>query len=223
MKIFNWIRNVLCVIAAAILIAALACLLLRIKPAVVMSGSMEPAFHVGSVVLIAKGREAEVGDAIAFEIGGNYITHRIIGEDEGGWITKGDNNKTEDPWRVEKDKVDGKVILSIPLLGYVFHFLTSKRGLIISIAVILCLILSLAMSEIGDDDEEEKKKPAAAEQEAIAEQDIKIKELEKALADMNERYGNLSARHITMVSLFEKKGMLQAGAADKEKEVLQQL
>lgn len=219
MKIFNWIRNVLCVIAAAILIAALACLLLRIKPAVVMSGSMEPAFHVGSVVLIAKGRDAKTGDAIAFDIGGNYITHRITGEDEGGWITKGDNNETEDPWRVEKDKVDGKIILSIPYLGYVFHFLTSKRGMRISIAVILCLILSLAMSEIGDD--EEKKRHQAEAQGVNAEKDAKIKELEKTLEVMNEKYSNLSKRHIAMVTLFENGGMIKEGAAEKEKALLQ--
>ena len=46
------IRDVIFVMAAAVITAAGLCTVLQIKPAVVISGSMESAIHIGSLVLI---------------------------------------------------------------------------------------------------------------------------------------------------------------------------
>ena len=53
-----------------------------VQPLYVMSGSMEPAFHVGSLIFVQKTDPAdiEVGDPITYTINeaGDYSTHRVI-------------------------------------------------------------------------------------------------------------------------------------------------
>ena len=142
-KIFNAIRNVLFTIAVVILLCAGACLILKIRPAVVMSGSMEPTLPVGSVVFIDEmaADEVEIGDAIAFRIGENYVTHRILDKKDGCYVTKGDANDSMDPWQIAPSQVEGKVIFSIPYVGYLFKFLSGKRGMIVAASLIICFIL----------------------------------------------------------------------------------
>lgn len=156
MKIFNFIRNILFTFAVAIIIAALACLAFRIKPATVISDSMSPTFHAGSVVFVKKGAAVKVGDPIAFMVGDKYVTHRVVDETDTAYITKGDANEANDPWEIDKvTGIDGKVIFWIPELGYFFSAITSKPGLIISGALMLCLILSVFFAAGEEDDENE--------------------------------------------------------------------
>ena len=155
MRIFSIIRNILGVIAVVILICAALCLVLKLKPAVVMSGSMEPAFPVGSTVFVKQGSAYGIGDAVAFHNSSAYVTHRIVAEkavsDGSGntvkaYITKGDANKTEDPGYLTADRIEGKVILCIPIIGYAINFAGSRQGVIMIGALILCLVLSLFMT-----------------------------------------------------------------------------
>lgn len=68
----------------------------------VLSGSMEPTFKRGDLVLMQSLNEKEkIGDIIMFvpKEGMEPITHRIISIDKYGYIrTKGDANKNEDDW-----------------------------------------------------------------------------------------------------------------------------
>ena len=94
---------------------------------VVQSGSMEPIFKIGSMVLIAPKKEYQVGDAITFlvdpaktnlKLANATITHRItkIGNDQGriNYQTKGDANNAADKDMVSHNAVLGKVIFFIP-------------------------------------------------------------------------------------------------------------
>lgn len=144
MKIINIVRNIIFCVAVIILLSAGMCLVLHLKPAVVMSGSMEPTFHVGSLVVIDKqaAEQVHIGDPIAFHVSDAYVTHRIVEKTDVGYITKGDANDTNDPWEVDSARVDGKVILSVPYIGYVFKFISSKRGLIIVGSLMFCILLT---------------------------------------------------------------------------------
>ncbi len=143
MKFIEIVRNILFAIAIVIIIGFVACLIFRIKPGVVISGSMEPAIHVGSLAFInEKDKEPEVGDAIAFQNGDNIVTHRVVEKVSDGYKTKGDSNENADPWTVDRANVVGKIIFSIPLLGYVFNFITTTKGIIICVALIICLVLT---------------------------------------------------------------------------------
>ena len=55
----------------------------------------------------------EPDDIILFRATGfgmdTYVTHRLIGKDEGGYITKGDHNEHADPGRVQEADILGTV------------------------------------------------------------------------------------------------------------------
>ena len=77
----------------------------------VMSNSMSPVIEKGNKIIIKKQNEYEIGDIITYiNNDGNLITHRIIEKYEDGFITKGDNNNTEDKEKVKKNQVLGKII-----------------------------------------------------------------------------------------------------------------
>ncbi|KAK0068946.1 SEC11, partial [Biomphalaria pfeifferi] len=72
---------------------------------VVLSGSMEPAFHRGDLLLLTNHREEpiRVGEIVVFKIEGRDIpiVHRVlkVHEKENGtvrFLTKGDNNSVDD-------------------------------------------------------------------------------------------------------------------------------
>lgn len=106
-------------------------------PYTVLSGSMEPTYHVGSVVYVKKvdPTTLKVGDPITFRLAGDVIaTHRIIevhgeGTPNLGFRTQGDANETVDGI-TPASAVIGKVTFSIPYLGYVSNFLQQPKGLI---------------------------------------------------------------------------------------------
>ncbi len=91
---------------------------------VVESGSMEPTFHIGSVLLCREpknSRNLKVNDVVTFwNLSGHIVTHRIIEiiPDESGKIsyrTKGDNPRNspdQDP--LTTDRVVAVFILKIP-------------------------------------------------------------------------------------------------------------
>ena len=66
----------------------------------VVSGSMEPALPVGSIVYVepAGFTEIRIGDVIAFDDEGTVVTHRVIEDrpQESAFITKGDANSSPD-------------------------------------------------------------------------------------------------------------------------------
>ena len=100
--------------------------LMGLKTYKVLSGSMEPKYHVGSVVYVEKSSidDIEVGDVITFYINDNtVVTHRVIDKDNDteSFHTKGDANETEDGGSVAYDKVVGKVVLNVPYLGYILR------------------------------------------------------------------------------------------------------
>lgn len=122
---------------------AVICILMQIKPAVVVSGSMEPAIHTGSLIFIDKKKtEADIGEIIAFEKGGVFITHRIVGKTETGYITKGDANKANDMGILPKSSVVGTTEYSLPYLGYAVKRLAEPGWIIISVTICCCLMLA---------------------------------------------------------------------------------
>ena len=124
----------------------------------VLSGSMEPNYHVGSVIYV---REVEpstlqVGDAISFLISENTVaTHRIIevlpdekDPDVIRFRTKGDNNDIADTNPVHCNNVLGKVVGTIPLLGYLSDFVQHPPGTYITLCAMAILILAVFLPDI---------------------------------------------------------------------------
>jgi signal peptidase len=118
---------------------------------VVKSGSMEPKIHTGSVVIDHKANNYNLKDVITFKVQNSKdtVTHRIykINADK-SFTVKGDANKTADPDPVQKTNVVGKVLFSIPFLGYFIAFLRTLPGLIIFIIAPAVIIISDEIANI---------------------------------------------------------------------------
>lgn len=113
----------------------------------IVSPSMEPTINVYDVILEFKvddENNLKVGDIITFysdiiDTGGYTVTHRIkdIKETEDGkcYITKGDNNQSDDDGCITFDHIVGRVEYVFPKLGKVQFFLSSKIGWICVILI----------------------------------------------------------------------------------------
>lgn len=119
-----------------------------IKPFMVLSGSMETEIKVGDLILtrVIDPDTLKVGDVIAFrDEEGTVTTHRIIDlveeDNKTYYITKGDNNNTQDKNLVEKKDVEGLYIGRIPGVGSIMKSLSDPTVIIISIAGITFLFV----------------------------------------------------------------------------------
>lgn len=133
-----------CWIASAVAVVALSTVprLTGHELFIVRSGSMEPAIQTGSVVVVRPVLPATLraGDVITFDRTDGLavtVTHRIVAI-EGNpsnptFRTKGDANANEDPVPVSYTGMGGKVVASIPYLGYVQNALSQPlaRALLI--------------------------------------------------------------------------------------------
>lgn len=116
----------------------------KFNPYVVLSASMEPAIKTGSVAWInLNDKDVEVGDIVTFELDeGIRVTHRIVNTDGEMFVTKGDNNETEDFVPVSKSQILGTYAFSIPGIGYVVQALQEKKAFaLFSMLFLLAIIL----------------------------------------------------------------------------------
>lgn len=99
---------------------------------IVSGHSMDGTYATGDLVVGRTGA-AEVGDVIVYRPPGldGYVVHRIVGGDaEAGWITRGDNNGWDDPWRPTSDDVVGVVHWRVPHAWAVVHLATSPFAIV---------------------------------------------------------------------------------------------
>ncbi len=123
----------------------------------VMSGSMEPSITTGSMVIVknVNPQLLKKGDVITFKRPSKeneFITHRILAlsnkKDLSILKTKGDHNKEIDPWVLAGGGVVGKVIYSIPYLGYLLVFAKTKIGITFFILIPAFIIIYLEVINI---------------------------------------------------------------------------
>lgn len=121
----------------------------------VLSGSMAPEMSVGSLILIQLTDEKEIfqaGDVITFRTDENIlITHRIMEIEKSGqqFITKGDNNNGPDTQPVMAQNIVGKYSgVSIPYVGYAFHYMNTKQGALLLLVIPGLLFLGHAVFTI---------------------------------------------------------------------------
>ena len=115
---------------------------------VVVSGSMEPAFYRGDIVLVEKSdffgihefnlEDVKVGDVVVYDAAwfDQPVIHRIINMTEINgtklFVIKGDNNNNPDPYYVTPEQIKERVVtvgdnlFILPKIGYLSLWL---RGL----------------------------------------------------------------------------------------------
>ena len=157
-RIWNGASTVLVILVVLLALLLAGARLFGLQVYTILSGSMEPNYHVGSVIYVKKvaPQDLKVGDAISFMLSESTVaTHRIIeilpDEDDPNVIrfrTKGDNNDIEDTNPVHSNNVLGKVVGTIPLLGYVSDFVQNPPGTYITLGAVFVLILAVFLPDI---------------------------------------------------------------------------
>lgn len=108
---------------------------------VAVSGSMEPEFSAGDVILIKEKDSYKLGEVVTFRApDGSLVTHRLVGRTGGQFITKGDANNTEDQDLLPPEKIVGALVTYIPAVGQALLFLRTPAGMVILIAIGVLLI-----------------------------------------------------------------------------------
>lgn len=108
------------------------------KLLVVQSGSMEPAIKKMSVVIVKPQDKYQINDIITVTDPTNpklTITHRLVAATDSAFITKGDANKDVDLEKRPIKNVIGRVLFSIPFVGYLITFVKSREGLILMVII----------------------------------------------------------------------------------------
>jgi signal peptidase I len=100
----------------------------------VFSDSMDPTFYKGDMIIVVGAKDIKVGDIVVFDSPDKKypIIHRVNEVRDGGIISKGDNNPTTDEGRwgvIPFDKIYGKAVLKMPMLGWVKILFVQYTGL----------------------------------------------------------------------------------------------
>lgn len=153
-RIWNIVSGILVGIVVLLAVVIAGPRLIGYQPYAVLSGSMEPAYHVGSLIYVKPcgASEVAVGDPITFVFNEDLVvaTHRVVRIDEANqqFYTKGDANNAEDGSPVHFNNLIGKLAFSLANLGYVSTFLETTKGKIIAITVVVALLLLAFLPDI---------------------------------------------------------------------------
>ena len=167
-KIWNWISGALVGMVVLLAIALVGVRLIGLRPYAVLSGSMRPAYEVGSLIYVKSVdyKELKAGDPITYMISQDtVVTHRIIevlvdeeDPDTIRYFTQGDANAQPDGTSVHYKNIIGKPVFTIPYLGYVSHYIQNPPGKYVAIAAGALLILLVFLPDVFADEDRKKHK-----------------------------------------------------------------
>lgn len=154
------------------------------KPFIVLSGSMESKIHKGDLIFVKTidPTELEKEDIIAFEDAeGTVTTHRIIDivnkEGTTYFITKGDNNRSQDQNLVEYEDIEGIYVGRIAGVGSLMDTLKEPTTvMIIGLGITVIFIVGYSISNKKLKEEEMKE---FLEYKRLKELDENKKEIDK--------------------------------------------
>jgi signal peptidase len=148
-------RRVLYTVEAVVLALAAAFLILGragfvgspISYVVVSGHSMEPGLHTGDVVVLRRAGSYHPGEVVGYEVpkgqpgAGLIVIHRIVGGSaRDGFLMRGDNNPSPDPWNPRASDVVGHELLMVPKLGLWVSYLRTPLGIALLAALVTTAI-----------------------------------------------------------------------------------
>lgn len=172
MRVWNIVTTVFVAVTVVLAVALVGVRILGIQVYTVLSGSMEPEYHVGALIYVKKvdSTELSVGDDITFMLDEDTVaTHRIVGivPDENDpsilrFRTKGVANEHEDGTLVHHKNIVGKPIFTIPYLGYIANFIQHPPGTYIAVCAGALLIFLVFVPDLfSEKDKNDKKRDEA--------------------------------------------------------------
>ncbi len=171
-KVWNIVSGILVALVIIMAILLVGVRLVGLQVFDVLSGSMEPTYHTGSLIYVREIDPADVqlGQAITFRRdSATVVTHRVVeivtNEEDPTAIsfrTKGDANDSVDGGTVQAQNVIGTPVFTIPYLGYVAEYVQNPPGMYVAICgCALLLLMSLLPDLLTEDDKKKhtKKQP----------------------------------------------------------------
>lgn len=147
-----------------------------VKPAVVLSGSMEPTIQTGDLIAVTDCDPTALheGDVVCYLSSGKAITHRIAsvttGEDgQLRYVTQGDANNAADRLPVTIDQVQGVWSgMRLPGVGNAILFMQTPAGMVLFIVCPLALFFAWDVWRRRRLDKAEEARTAQLERELAA-------------------------------------------------------
>lgn len=155
--VWNIVSGILIAIMVVLVVMLVGVRLIGYQPYCVLSGSMEPTYHTGSLIYVKKAdpQDIKVGDPITFVLDENLTvaTHRVIEIDEADrhFYTKGDANEYPDASPVHFNNLIGRPAFTIPYMGYVANYIQNPPGRYIAIAAAAVILLLIFIPDLFDD------------------------------------------------------------------------
>jgi len=167
-NIFQWLLTAVLVLVVLLLIFTAFNPVKAFQVFRVMSGSMEPKIKVGSVVFVQRVnpeilKESDIITYTSLENSDISVTHRLIAieEKEGQTVfkTRGDANNSDDITETLPGQIKGKVVFSLPFLGYLSVWIRKPWGfgLLVILPAILIIISEILNIKKAIEKEVEKK------------------------------------------------------------------
>lgn len=157
-KIWNIFTTVLTGVFVFLAVALVGIRLLGFQVFSVLSGSMEPVYHVGSLIYVKEVDYTQLksGDVITYMLSEDTVsTHRIVevvpDQDDPSVVryqTKGDANEAADGSLVHYKNVIGSPVFTIPYLGYVADFIQKPPGTYAAIAIGALLLALMFLPDL---------------------------------------------------------------------------
>ena len=167
-KVWDIFTTILVAAVAILAILLVGVRLFGLQVFTVLSGSMEPTYHTGSLIYVKSVdyRELEAGDVITFMLDEDTVaTHRIVevvpDEDQPDvlrYMTKGDANDAVDGSLVHYRNVIGTPVFSIPKMGYFANFIQEPPGTYVAISAGAIILILVFIPDLFDDGDKNKKK-----------------------------------------------------------------
>lgn len=154
-RIFNILTGLLVTIVFVFIVALGWIKFSGMQVFTIVSGSMEPVYQVGSIVVV-KDKDPcliQEGDVISFKLGeSTVVTHRVLEvlpdpDDCNNVVfkTKGDANSLVDGGYVKAESVIGVPVMEIPYLGFVILYMQNPPGKYIVLLAIASIVILNSM------------------------------------------------------------------------------
>ena len=101
---------------------------------------MEPIIQKNSLIIGHKLKNVQQGEIVGYDIDNSIKYHRLtkieIKDGKTTYITKAEQNYREDLEEKKKEDIKSKIVLKIPVIGWLFRLFESKITTIIIIIVL---------------------------------------------------------------------------------------
>ena len=154
-KVWNVVSSILVALVVILALLLVGARVAGLQVFTVLSGSMEPTYHTGSLIYVKKVDPSAIqeGQPITFMLDENtVVTHRIVDvlpDPEDATVvrfrTQGDANDAPDGAPVHARNVLGQPAFAIPYMGYVATALQSPPGSYMAIGVVAGLVVFLVL------------------------------------------------------------------------------